>query len=531
MLETKKPFAAGLVLALLATTGCYDFKTAFDECVAAGQCRPVGCDPSKVDLPDDLFHDSNCDDFDGAADSGFFVDPSRGLDGVNPGTREAPFKTLRHALPVAADGGGVLYLARGDYNEPGLELNMPVSLYGGYGGVDGKWDRSVNHITRINGDSIGLTVTRLDPDAGVTLERLQINATQGSEPGAPSIGLRVQDASVRLRHVEVAAAAGMPGRAGDSASDIPHAADGGQPPNPVETPSDTQAVGGTPGLSACGTYRGGTGGKGGTFSSPATGGEGGVPSADGGTPGGYDYDADLGCSGCTFRGKPGNPGQEGFDGGNGMAGPAGNENGVLEGGTWRASAGDAGREGEPGGGGGGGGGGGVVSAGGSVVSKGGGGGGGGAGGCPGQGGKGGQGGGASIAVLVINGHVELESSSLVTAGGGKGGNGGRGGTGSTGGVGGPGGKTNSQTHPTYNVTVVGGVGGNGGNGGKGGNGGHGGNGAGGPSVGLWCETGSSTTLKDTRVTRGPAGASGEGPGPTNPKVLQQDVHNCLSTSP
>lgn len=335
MLETKKPFAAGLALALLTATGCYDFDKAFEECKTAGQCLPSTCEPAEIDVPDDLFYDANCDGIDGMLDAGFFVDPSRGLDEVNPGTHVAPFKTIKYALERAATDGKVLYLAQGDYNEAGLELNAPISLYGGYAGMDGNWKRSADYTTRIDGGSIGLTVTRVPQDAGVTLERLHIKSSQGSEPGAPSIGLRLVDSSVRLRHVEVKAAAGMPGKEGDLVSDMPHAADGGQPANPVET-GTAQAMGGTPGLSACGTFNGGTGGRGGTFDIPATLGVGGTPSADGGTPGDANVTADISCGGnppCTYNGNPGNPGQAGFDGGEGTAGDPGNESGVLEGGS------------------------------------------------------------------------------------------------------------------------------------------------------------------------------------------------------
>ncbi|MGZ3461630.1 MAG: PE-PGRS family protein, partial [Archangium sp.] len=139
MLETKKPFVAGLVLALLAAAGCYNFDEVFNDCVSAGRCKPTDCDPSASDPPDDLFFDANCDGVDGMADGGVFVDPRDGVDDVTSGTRGTPFKSLSFALQHLPEGNTAIYLAQGAYDEPEMRLDKPVSLYGGYAGVQGNW--------------------------------------------------------------------------------------------------------------------------------------------------------------------------------------------------------------------------------------------------------------------------------------------------------------------------------------------------------------------------------------------------------
>jgi hypothetical protein len=540
MLETKKLFATGLALALLATTGCYDFDTSFTECVRLGRCNPPPgtCNPALPDLPDEDFVDANCDGVDGDADAGFFVDPTAGSN-VNPGTLKAPFRSLAHALPIAADAGKVLYLAQGPYNEPALRLERPVSLYGGYArGEDGGWARGNAFETRINGGPIGLTVSGLE-DTALTLEQLHIISTTPPDAGAPSIGLRVLNSmDVRLRHVTVEAGRGADGLPSNPAVANPQAgADGGPGQTPTDTPTDARADGGSPGVNSCGTgIRGGSGGQGGIASATATPGEAGIPSADGGELG---QNVTVGdCSGtlCQCNGDAGGRGQDGAEGNAGTDGPAGDGIGQQKNDSWVANAGGGGGPGQPGGGGGGGGGGGycLVQAGSRLLdSKGGGGGGGGAGGCPGVGaGAGGGGGGASIAVLLVNGRVDLVSSTLKTAGGGQGGAGGRGSDGGPGGKGGLGGAGNPrvQEHTsgttTYRLEATGGPGGNGGNGGNGGRGGHGGNGGGGPSVGIWCGSDSSFTQRGTVFDLGDGGLPGNGPNPRGESGIKEEQYGC-----
>lgn len=530
MLETKKPFATGLALALLAATGCYDFDTAFKECVRDGQCKPTTCNGTVLDVadpPDDLFIDTNCDDVDGTRDNAIFVDPA-GQDS-NPGTREAPVKRLSVAMRLAASQGKAIYLAQGTYDEANLRMEQPVSIHGGYSGMEGNWKRGKEYVTRIGGSNpTGFTVNGL-ANAGVVIEWVHIGSAASTLPGTPSIGLRVIDSSgVHLRHVEVEAGAGAPGRDGDSRGPNPQGgADGGVGQSGSVSPVP---AGGDRGTSSCGTLsrlggQGGVGGVAGTGYTATRGLEGEPPTASGGDPGENKYDTSC-STGCVCTGNAGRAGQEGATGGPGKHGVPGDGTGVLEGSTWVAKSGTDGEDGTIGGGGGGGGGGGYCEAPAGVRAQGGGGGGGGAGGCPGLGAQGGQSGGASIAMLLIRGHVELEACTLKTGGGGKGGAGGAGGPGSAGGQGGPGGKGQDSTDHGYRS--LGGDGGKGGKGGNGGPGGHGGNGGGGPSVGVWCDgpASSSVTQKGTTFGLEDPGDPGAGPGPAAERGLLTTHHQC-----
>jgi hypothetical protein len=538
MLETKKPFAAGFALALLTATGCYDFETAFKDCVTAGQCQPARCErplPDVVDLPDDRFIDTNCDEVDGMRDNAIFVDPA-GQDS-HPGTREEPLKHLAAALERAATQGKAIYLAQGTYDEENLRMDKAVSIYGGYSGIEGNWKRGPEYITRIGGGTpTGFTVSGL-ADAGVVLERVHIRSATSTVPGTPSIGLRVVDSSgVRLRHVQVEAGAGAPGRNGDSPGPtLKGGADGGVGQNGDAPAGPT---GGPPGTSSCGTgsYGGGQGGQGSVSDPLATAGTPGAPSTPGGGAG-VNKLAECNSSGtyCECLGDPGGNGEPGPVGDTGKHGLPGDGTGALEGGTWVAKSGTNGEAGAFGKGGGGGGGGGYCQAPPLSTSKGGGGGGGGAGGCPGTGAQGGQGGGASIAMLLIRGHVELESCTLKTGGGGQGGAGGRGGDGGPGGPGGDGGegilehKTGMDTSGrTLTYRATGGKGGKGGKGGDGGPGGHGGNGGGGPSVGVWCDGPETSSVTQTGTTFGlkDPGARGPGPLPEGNRGLLTNYHGC-----
>ncbi|WP_395837885.1 PE-PGRS family protein [Archangium violaceum] len=532
MHETKKLFAVGAGVALLTAVGCYNFQEAYDDCVATGRCAPEGCKPEWADPPDDRFLDSNCDGIDGVVEDGVFVDPVNGKNSAQSGTKDAPYQTLAYALERIPANIQAIYLARGVYNEPGLRLDKPISLYGGYAGLDGGWKRDATHITQLKGGSIGLTVNGLGEDAGVSLEWLSITSTPGSEPSAPSIGLRVlQSKGVRLRHVQIQAEEGADGAVGSTPSTGPGGADGG-----TGGAAPSNVAGGSPGISSCGSVqnKGGTGGRGGENILATRGagarGEAGTPSASGGD-GGLGKETPTSCTGeaCHCVGEPGQDGQVGAGGGIGPSGDPGDGIGTLVADTWSPTSGTAGQPGYPGGGGGGGGGGGMCSAKyGASIAEGSGGGGGGAGGCPGLGGSGGKGGGASIALLLINAHVELESCSLKTTKGGEGGAGGPGGPGGPGGQGGPGGPSFVNTSDS-SATATGGRGGKGGNGGKGGDGGPGGNGGGGPSVGIWCGPDGSVSQTGTTFTLGPAGKAGKGLATQGHDGIQEQYHGCEPT--
>jgi hypothetical protein len=392
MLETRKLFATGLTLAVLATTGCFKFDEAFLDCVDAGRCDPRKCDPNDVDEPDDLFFDANCDGVDGNPADALFVDPVDGNDAPSGGTREAPFRTLSYALPRATSSGKALYLAQGTYEETALRLTTPVSLHGGYSRVDGGWARGRDYVTHIRGGSVGLTVSGLDSGV-ILLDRLSISSDAGVDAGAPSIGVLVLNSSgVRLRYVRVVAGAGAPGVAGSAGALNPqNGADGG--PGVSPSSNTVAADGGSPGRSFCGAASGGLGGQGNARQNApaATPGEFGrspsdEPVARGGEAGRAEDALTSFCTTpptCRYQASDGGEGQNGLPGDAGMDGLPGSRTGQLVNDTWVPDFGTDGGTGFPGGGGGGGGGGGSITLLGETLdSPGAGGGGGGGGGCP-----------------------------------------------------------------------------------------------------------------------------------------------------
>lgn len=552
----KLRIASAALVAVSVTAGCFDFKADLAKCQESGPCKEeqggpgdggtdagtdggtdagtdggadAGCTfVSAVDLPDDDSLDLNCDGVDGVASTALFVDPATGNDAVGtPGSPSQPLSTLKEALARIRSGTAAdkvaIFLAKGTYNEDGLTLDRPVSLYGGFGGRD-DWFRKAGEVTHLHGGKVGLTVNGLR-SAGVVLERMTISSANGSVAGEPSIALHVLGTSdMELRDAVLAAGrggTGAEGAAGDAG--IP-GADGGVG-NAANV--DSAGGGGSGGGNVCPGWNtsGGSGQQGGGGGSGAPGemglalnGMDSTPGGDAGT-GGTTSDLPLPSTTTTCNGGPGGPGGDGFSGDAGTPGPQGSGTGTLDNSMWVANQlGQAGTRGGPGAGGGGGG-----SGGGCPVYRtargaaGGGSGGGGSGGCGGEGGKGGGGGGASIALLLIDSNVQLKDVQFQTLGGGTGGRGGAGGTGGTGGVGGTGGQGGFTSNATNNARIyspVGGNGGNGGNGGQGGNGGPGGGGGGGPSVGIWCGP-NAHFVPVTPLTEdglGSGGNGGESPG-------------------
>ena len=543
--------ATGAALAaVLAAGGCYDFDDAERRCREEQRCEPegmggtdAGCEPvTGVDLPDDAFADTDCDGVDGQADAGLFIDPA-GSDVTGTGTREAPLRTLGHALELLRRTGGGqpvrLYLAGGTYDEAGLVLDVPASLHGGYTGRAGGWGRTGAELARLDGGTVGLTVRGL-PDAGIVLEYVAVHSASGVEPGEPSIALRVLESSgVELRHAVLEAGLGAPGADGGSGSPGQDGPDGG---SGTSASGSTAGNAGPAGTNICsGSDRSGGNGSGGVNRTAGLAGRPGKPDAGGGD-GGADAvtldcppDSDF----CNCYGRAGGGGQPGAFGGEGTAGAKGGGVGVLDltGGTWRPDQqGGNGDAGDPGEGGGGGGSGGGCSDESVLFTPGGsgGGGGGGGGGCGGAAGQGGGGGGASIAMLLVDSQVSVgEGTQLRTLGGGPGGSGGAGGAGGRGGeggAGGAGGAVNTQVSPpptplTYNTS--GGRGGAGGRGGDGGRGGAGGGGGGGPSVGVWCGADAGVALADdVTFTLGNGGAGGASPVNRGDTGVQQNVADC-----
>jgi hypothetical protein len=553
MLNTWKPrLICAALVGMLAVIGCFDFETALNDCKNNERCIPDPCVSSDDnDQPDDDFRDTNCDGVDGIATAGIYVDPVDGADN-NSGTMNSPVRTIKKALELLRGDAGAgitaLYLARGRYDEEQLTLDRPVSLYGAYGGAANRWKRKSEYSTHLDGGTIGLTVSGLGQDAGVRLEWLTITSSNATAPGTPSIALRVLGSDLQLRHAIVAAGLGAPGTQGangDAGTDGP---DGG--PGLSASAATTGLGGGAP-MHLCGdsNQSGGSGRTGAKFN-PGGAGQPGVPTSDGGGPGGdggvlgervaqgsnaFYCEAGHGQDGAP--GAPGAAGDTGPGGGSGM--------GEVRGGTWVSTPqglGGAGTPGEAGAGGGGGGSGGGCPEGdlpGPVTNESAGGGGsgaGGAGGCGGHEGLGGGPGGASIALLLIDSSVQLGSVTLSTQGGGAGGAGGNGGNGGRGGEGGPGGDGGAilagASWQSKNYQSFGGKGGAGGQGGAGGNGGPGGGGAGGPSVGVWCSDGGVSAM-DSAITQTlrDAGTGGASSGNRGADGQMIPYHMCNPTLP
>jgi len=500
MLKTWKPLVGASLVAVLAAAGCFNFEDAKTRCETTGRCfLPDGgkpCTPEgDDDSPDDDFKDLNCDGVDGMADGGLFVDPANGSDGA-AGTAADPLRTLGEALDKVRSGGAprLVYLAKGSYNEQGLVLDTHVSLYGAYGGR-GDWQRADEHITQLNGGTVGLEIRGLSAAPDTVLDRLTITSANATDAGMPSIALHVIDSQgIRLRYDTLVAGTGAPGAPGSPGA---QGLDGGVGSPGTHANADSEGTYGAGGASLCaGENVSGGNGQDGQSGGNQAGLEGdrGLPLPLGGVGG-------LGgTAGVTSPPPPlttctagsGDNGAPGVPGGAGMPGPSGEGLGELTGTLWVANQqGGNGTAGDAGTGGGGGGSGGSCRRETNPVTvegaAGGGSGGGGGGGCGGEPGNGGGGGGASIAVLLVRSNVQFEGDTVLrTRGGGRGGRGGEGGSGGVGGPGGPGGMRGVISSPSYNS--YGGDGGMGGTGGMGGPGGPGGGGGGGPSVGVWCGT-------------------------------------------
>jgi hypothetical protein len=447
--------------------------------------------PDATDLPDLAFVDSNCDGIDGDASSSVFV-ATIGND-ANPGTRQAPKRTVQAALQqAAASSKTAVLVTAGTYAEgTGVSLVSGVGIYGGYAGSD--WVRSAAHTVTLRGAQQAVFASGV---TGATLQLLLLEGRLDATLDRSVYGIRAVDGSSILVEASIVRAAdaghgiaSAPGQAGAPGSH-------GQP---GQRGSCDGAAFGAGGLGGSGPgFAGGAGGRGGfEGANPGLGG------ASGSGPGGG-----LGGSG----GSGGTPGLAGGSGQNGQPGATGAS--ALGGtnviafvaSTYAGADGAAGQVGAAGSGGGGGGGGG--GQGGFWVDDGAGngGGGGGAGGGGGSGGFGGTYGGGSFGVLLLNSTIHVVAGSVIEAG--AGGNGGSGGGGGAGGIGGSGGSGASE------CTTEIGAGGRGGVGGSGGMGGAGGGGAGGPSIAVYKGGTSGAFLAGTtlQVSTGGTGGTGTNPG-------------------
>ncbi len=455
------------------------------------------CVPGATDLPDPGNADTNCDGIDGDRSAAVFV--ATDGDDSNPGTAEAPVRSLRVGLASARTGHKTQVLvAVGMYTETStLTLVDGVGVFGGFDRANG-WRRG-SGMTVVSGPAVAAEARMIT--SPTTIARIEFDAADGQAPGGASIALRAVDASMlRIEdHAVLSAgrgAAGSNGAVGDVGASGSRGGSGG-----AGAPDD-QSMPGSAGSAAtnssCPMANGGRGGIGG--SDPNFRGTDGASSAAGlaGGAGG----AMPGCSGVSGR----DGATAVADGDRGTAGRGGMTAGRFDATSFAyvPSNGTDGVDGNAGAGGGGGGGSSGQTTAACLDGSGNGGGGGGSGGCGGSGGTGGGGGGASVALLAVRSAVTVSNVTLQTLGGGVGGSGGTGGMGGTGGGGGLGG--------TASVNEIG-KGGDGGGGKRGGEGGAGGGGGGGPSVGIWAD-GMATHADNVIYQLGEPGRGGTSPGGT-----------------
>jgi hypothetical protein len=518
--------------------GCAaDFVDANGDAGDGCECTPM----AGLDMPDaepGAHSDGNCDGIDGEREGALFISKA-GAD-TNPGTLEAPKRTIQAGLDVAAESGtAFVYVATGLYDE-NLMLRRGVRVYGGYSS-----DFMTRAIALYQTVVVGVSPSEQRP-AAVSLDAAGLDQPTGMDgftilgydaaaPGESSYTILIIDPNehVMIANNRILAGAGAPGVHGAPGAHGATGLDGGtgidaRDIGKAECGVSDHSAGGTSGDLLCGlvTVNGGDGGVAvcpdrdeavdgvgtncsfddnqtpteiadGREGQGAAGGVGGAQSCDhiiiGADAGSSPFCNQFQCSSCMICGGAGaEDGQPGQDGTQGDAGAGCLEAGAIVDTRWLVSwAADGGDAPAGSGGGGGGAGGGVETLGCQTAQAawsdiGGSGGGGGSGGCGGAGGEGGQAGGASIGILLAchTGGTCTQptvSKNLIFGDrGGRGGDGGPGGIGGASGAGGAGGANGSGLDDAFCAPG----GGHGGHGGSGGHGGGGGGGCGGAAFGV-----------------------------------------------
>ncbi|WP_437312267.1 hypothetical protein [Sorangium sp. So ce388] len=439
-------------------------------------------------------------------------------DDNSPGTKDAPVKTLQHAIGLAAHGRSHdeeptrrVYACGGEFTET-ISVPSGVDLWGGRRCDGGDWSyegsfEGPDHPTiiappggiplRILGEE-GAALAGNDATSVIAGVRV-VAADASARDGKSSIGMILSTgARASVRESVILAGDGKDGEPGKDA-DTERAPDGLVGNDGVDACTTDAAVGALPVANMCDDGIESTGGYGG---------DGGLDGGGDGTRG-QPEPADnpegkgLGGTGAnSMRCEDGRDGAEGADRGRG-GGAAGE--GYLNIDGWIGVRGEDGKKGGAGQGGGGGGGsksrGPMYACPTSRPQRGAAGGSGGSGGCGGDGGRGGGYGGASIAIVALE-DTKLELvATLVVAG--NGGRGGVGGTGQLGGMGQPGGQGGLGYGTTGMWKAC-----DGGDGGTGGRGGDAGGGLGGASVGIAYVVPNLALLPGTTIKIGNAGEGG-----------------------
>lgn len=496
-------------------------------------------DLSIEDVPDDFGTDTNCDGISGDISRAVFVS-SKGNDD-NPGTKDAPVRTLHRGQEIAVDEGKTqILVSSGNFElqksgEGAFEMIDGISIYGGYN--PDTWARQIAVLrTNLRANApIGLRFANIGEKT--TLSGVTVYGDSYTSGGTSSMAIVIENSghneNVELREVEINAGNGGTGTRG---SDGSNGQAGGTGQSHTDTNNINGVAGAKPGPLDCWTA-GGDGGRSHSEDSCSKGandeGEPGstvdprVAPGSGGTHG--DNNCDWGVGNCGGQ-KTSGAGGKGGDGNKGLPGPKAtaptNRAGSFSGVNFTAMKGGDGDLGTSGSGGGGGGGAGTAKwlCGGGRAGTGGAGGGG--GGCSGTGGTGGSGGGGSFGVVINN---TVPAFYNVNVRQGRGGKGGAGGIGGLGGEGGDGGEGSIRHRPTQTSSSHG-KSGDGGKGGQGGTGSSGAGGCGGPSIGLALigVAKNSLDLSNVFFTPGAGGEKGEGGRGTDPEAHGPDGCEGLS---
>ncbi len=537
------------------------------ECLVTSLSDPND-DPSTGTL------DANCDGADGSVLTSYYV----AVDGDDsgPGSPTRPLRSISHAVELAASSLGTaspradVYVATGTYTET-IALRDGVFVHGGYRrDFRARNPDGFEVVVVAPEDTTAFAGAALVADGAgqhdTLVEGLYFRGLDASSPGAPALGVVVQNPGSHLTLRNLHVRAGKPGRGtagGGGAAGAAPTSDptSGEAPRAALEDSGHLCIvgatnttrGGMPGKNLCQdvVVSGGTGGSAecpngmgiddpagmpGRGVSPGAGGVGGTP-VSGPISGTTDCPSGFCCGLADFVVPFGYTiaaaGEAGANGSDGSPGAACSDalGTFSSGGDFQSGLAQSGGFGTSGNGGGGGGaGGGVEMTWGMPQCEfrdglGGGGGGGGAGGCSGAGGGAGVSGGPSIGVLIRVTNVanmpSVQGLLVETEDGGAGGSGGAGGDGAAGGRGGAGGSVPRSLATT--PTLAGAAPGQrGGHGGPGGAGGAGGGGCGGSSVGLWVSgLGAQPQLEtmlraQSSFTLGHGGSAGLGGGGAEP---------------
>ncbi|WP_437769954.1 hypothetical protein [Sorangium sp. So ce764] len=451
-------------------------------------------------------------------DCGVFVSASSG-DDRHPGTKDAPVKTLQHAIGLAAHGRGHgettatrrVYACGGSFEE-NITLPSGVDLWGGRRCDGGDW----SYEGSFDGPD---HPTIIAPPAGIPLRILGGNdggiagndatsvifgvravaADASADDGKSSIAMILSPgAKARVVSSDVIAGDGKVGEAGKDAPSY-RATDGALGNDGADACTADAAVGALPVVNFC---------EDGVESTGGYGGDGGLDVGGDGTPGQpepAENSQGFGAAGLGASGEICSAGADGAPGASsGRADRAVGE-GYLDIHGWVGVRGEDGKKGGAGQAGGGGGGsksrGPMVACPAGRSQSGAAGGSGGSGGCGGEGGRGGGYGGASIAIVTLeDSELELDATKVVA---GNGGDGGVGGTGQLGGMGQPGGQGGLGYGTTGMWKAC-----DGGYGGTGGRGGDAGGGLGGASIGVAYVVPHLAILPGTTIDVGHAGDGG-----------------------